>query len=604
LGGTFVLGLDTTRSGGSAEVSGEVSYSADAEGDYLSLKRILEAMKNVGPGGVVGVERTATDASKGSYVWTVTFATSLGNLPQLTLADSSLTGTGATVLTATVRDQNLLSGYFRLGFGGYTTAALPHDATGGEVASALEALSTVDSVDVFRAGPTDQGGYNWTVTFTSDYNGGNVPELTAVYRDLGGAGAAAQVATLRDGNELSGSFNVSFSDPVGVGFPALATVPAGATPSELKAALEAVGTGEVSVHRNGPDFELGYTWTVSFLEHPGDLPLIGVAFSNDGGAGSDPTGVLQGAGAHARVVETRKGTVKEVQTISTFGGRDGGVNASTKFFLKFRGATTGVIEANANGTCDATAREVQTISTSTVDTFGAGGDDHVSSLLYFSLVFYTQDGAAEETAAVFANPRGGDCSVSAAALETVLLQLDALEDVSVGYSAPVDDESCTWKVTFNDQSGNLDQMAVKVQGGANVGASASGFWGDDTVAVATERDGTVDALKYELEKLATVGTVTVTPANGNATAGGGGCSWRVTFDTNTGTAADGGALTPMTVAALQGNGSHGHFGQSARGWPDASDVVAVCNATAACVAGTSVQLGGQWAAQFRGHRTL
>lgn len=604
LGGTFVVGLDTSRSGGSAEVSGEVSYSADAEGGYLSLKRILEAMKNVGAGGVVAVERTATDASKGSYVWTVTFATALGNLPQLTLADSSLTGTGATVLTATVRDQNLLSGYFRLGFGGYTTASLPHDATGGEVASALEALSTIDSVDVFRTGPTDQGGYNWTVTFASDYNGGNVPELAAVSSDLGGAGAAAQVTTLRDGNELSGSFNVSFSDPVGTGYPPLATVPFGASPSELKAALEAVGTGEVSVHRAGPNFELGYAWTVSFLEREGDLPLVGVAFggSANGTTVSDPTGVLQGVDALARVVETRKGTVKAVQTISTFGGRDGGVNASTKFFLKFRGAATGVIEANVNGTCDATAREVQTITTSTVDTFGAGGDDHVSSLLYFSLVFYTQDGAAEETAAVFANPKGGDCSVGAAAIETVLLQLDALEEVSVGYSAPVDDESCAWKVTFNDQSGNLDQMAVKVQGGANVGASSSGFWGDDVISVATERDGTVDAIKYELEKLATVGTVTVTPANATAS---GGCTWRVTFETNTGTALDGGALTSLTVAALQGNGSHGNFEPTVRAWPDATDVVSIChNASAACLAGSSVQLGGQWAAQFRGHRTL
>lgn len=602
LGGTFVLGLDTTRSGGSAEISGEISFSADPEGDYLSVKRILEEMKNVGTGGVVAVERSATDAAKGSYVWTVTFATHLGNLPQLTLADSSLTGTGATVLTATVRDQNLLSGYFRLEYGGYTTASLPHDATGGEVASALEALSTIDSVDVFRAGPTDQGGYNWTVTFTSDYNGANVPEMVALYHDLGGAGASAQVTTLRDGNELSGGFNVSFSEPIGFGFPDSATVPFAATPSELKAALESVGTGDVSVHRSGPDFELGYTWTISFLEYEGDLPHVGVAYGDNlAGTVSDLTGVLQGLDAQARVVETRKGTIKEVQTISTYGGTNQGVNASTKFFLKFRGETTGVIEANVNGTCDATAREVQTITTSTVDTFGAGGDAHVSSLLYFSLVFYRQDGAAEETAAVFANPQGGDCSVGASALETVLHQLDALEEVSVSYSSPVDDESCTWKVTFNDQSGNLDQMAVKVQGGANVGASASGFWGDDTVSIATERDGTVDAIKYELEKLSTVGTVTVTPANATSN---GGCTWRVTFDTNTGTAEDQGALSSLSVAALQPNGTYGNFENTVRAWPDSTDIISICNDTAQCVTGTSVQLGGQWAAQFRGHRTL
>ena len=56
--------------------------------------------------------------------------------------------------------------------------------------------------------------YNWTVTFTSDFNGANVPELVATYSDLTGAGATAVVTTLRDGNELSGTFNVSFAEPV------------------------------------------------------------------------------------------------------------------------------------------------------------------------------------------------------------------------------------------------------------------------------------------------------------------------------------------------------------------------------------------------------
>jgi len=451
LGGTFALGLDTSASGGSSEMSGEISFAAAAEGDYLSVKRVLEAMKNVGPNGVVAVTRQVTNAAKGSYLWTVTFATRLGNIPQLTLRDSSLTGTGATVELATVRDQNLLGGTFRLEFGGYTTAALPHDATGGEVASALEALSTIDSVDVYRTGPTDQGGYNWTVTFTSDYNAGDVPQLVSSYDDLTGSGAAATVTTVRDGNQLSGTFNVSFSHPLGgdaSAFRANATVPFDATSSAMKHALEAVGCGEVDVHRSGPDFERGYVWTVAFLEQEGDLPHVAVAFADAGSAGS--AGDLYGVDAKARVVETRKGTVKEVQTITTYGGADMSVNASTKFFLRFRGQVTGVIEASPNASanpgdgCDATAREVQQIATATVDTFGAGGDDHVSRLLYFSLVYYTQDGAAQETSTVEANPLGGDCGAVASAIEGALEGLEALEEVTVGWSASVDDESCIW----------------------------------------------------------------------------------------------------------------------------------------------------------------
>jgi len=57
------------------------------------------------------------------------------------------------------------------------------------------------------------------------------------------------------------------------------------------------------------------------------------------------------------------------------------------------------------------------------------------------------------------------------------------------------DESRKWRVTFEDQVGNVSPMSVKVQGGANTGAAPSGFWGDDAVAVRTLRDGTVDAIK-------------------------------------------------------------------------------------------------------------
>ena len=263
LGGTFALGLDTRGSGGSSEMSGEISYHASPEGGYLSVKSVLEGMKNVGPGGVVGVERAERSGTKGSFVWTVTFATHLGDIPELTLRYSSLTGTGATVLLNTVQNQNLLGGTFRLSFGGYTTASIPHDATGGEVAGALEGLSPVDSVVVLRLGPDDQGGYNWTVTFTSDFNGGNIEEMVPVYNDLEGRGAAATVHTLRDGNELSGSFNVSWPEDAVLlpgarppTSPRSTIVPFDATSSQLKAALEnEVGTGEVDVQRVGPDFE-------------------------------------------------------------------------------------------------------------------------------------------------------------------------------------------------------------------------------------------------------------------------------------------------------------------------------------------------------------
>jgi hypothetical protein len=592
LGGTFSVGLDTSSSGGSNEMSGEISFDADATGDYLSMKTILENMQNIGENNIIDVEVEVVDSSKNTKKWTITFSNKLGDIPELYLRVSSLTGTGADVQFATIRDQNLLGGSFRLSYQGYTTASIPHDATGGEVATALESLSTIDTVNVKRVGPTRHGGYNWTITFTSDYNGANLPELIPTYDDLEGEGSSAIVTTIQDGNELGGYFNVSYPNA------SSAMVPYDATPSIMKAAIENVGFGEVVVHRSGPDFELGYSWTVSFIELEGDVEFIELDITD-----------MTGDEAYAETVETRKGTIKEVQTITTFGGADNYVNSSTKFFLKFRGEKTGVIEANpnetsyANGVCDATAREVQQIKTSTVDTYGAGGDDHVSSSLYFSLIFYTQDGDAQETSPIYANPEGGDCEVVATSIETELENLENLEEVTVTWSDTLDDESCTWRVTFDDQSGNLEPMALKVQGGANIGAAANGFWGDDTISLTTIRDGTVDAIKYELEQLTTIGTVTVDAGSYNGTATGG-CVWRVTFESNTGTLEDNGALTPLTVASIAANGSAGAFGQTVTAWPDATDSISICADPSQCVNGTSVQLGGQFTLSFRGYRTL
>jgi hypothetical protein len=413
------------------------------------------------------------------------------------------------------------------------------------------------------------------------------------------------VTTLRDGNQLSGAFNVSFAAPLAGSavVAATAAVPFDATPALMKAALESVGTGEVAVHRAGPDYELGYVWTVSFLEAAGDLPLVGAAAA----------GTLFGKGGADFASSVREGTEQGVQTIVTDGGGDGAVNASSRFCLRFRGQVTGPIFASPNGTdsggggCDATAREVQEVATTTVDSRAEGGDDHVSSGLFFSLVFYAYDGTAEETAPIYANPAGGSCVVVGVAIKNALQALAAIETVTVVASPAVADESCRWRVTFDDQSGNLPPMSVVVQGGVNTGAAASGFFGDDAVAVSTLKDGTVDAIKYELQSLATVGTVTVSPGNRTST---GGCAWRVTFDTNTGPAAAAGALARLEVAAVLANGTAGPFADAAVSATDASDRFLVCPTAdlalggGGCVNGSSVQLGGQWTAAFRGQRTL
>ena len=55
-----------------------------------------------------------------------------------------------------VQEHNLISGSFVLSFGGYDTSDIDHDATGGTVASALQALPSIQSVDVERSNPDFQ----------------------------------------------------------------------------------------------------------------------------------------------------------------------------------------------------------------------------------------------------------------------------------------------------------------------------------------------------------------------------------------------------------------------------------------------------------------
>lgn len=69
---------------------------------------------------------------------------------------------------------------------------------------------------------------------------------------------------------------------------------------------------------------------------------------------------------HAPNRQVRKGTWQEIQTIAVTAANDLlDVDNSTYFVLSFGEEVTGPILANANGSCDSDASEIQVISTST-----------------------------------------------------------------------------------------------------------------------------------------------------------------------------------------------------------------------------------------------
>jgi len=576
-GSQFTVTLDTTPTGGSQQTSGVIAYNAAPQVGTYSLYAILQYMSNIGNGGIYAVTRSGPDAQQG-YTWTVTFAARMGNVPQLTLGSSSLTGTGANIQILTVTDGNVIGGSYKLSFGGFTTPSIQHTASDFDLQQALQSLPSIGSLDVFRQGPDYQGGYTWTVTFTSNTNAGNIPAMQVAVNSLTGVGTFVNVTTIRNGNSISGKFNITFNkSTVAVNFDSSAPA--------MQTALQKIGTGIVYVTRDGPDFQSGYSWTISFVQLAGVVPLLTTSHA-----------ALFGVNSAVTVQIIRKGTIKEVQTITTT-TTNTKIRTSTRFKLNYQGQITGFIYANPNnGSCDPSLREIQVITTSTTDATGSGGFDHVSSLTVFAMIF-SNNGQTEQTNFIKANPAGGDCSVPAKLIQQELQSLYLINGaVSVSFSSRAADQTCTWKITFSSLPGNLDQMELVT---SSDGPSSSVESGDDTMSIFTLQNGTYNAIKYELEKLANIGTVTVTPSSASQKT----CTWRVTFETNTGTIQTKGSLPYLKVALAVGSNVSTNITKFSSSATYNGDTVSICRSPNICVNGTSIQLGGQFALGYNGQRT-
>jgi hypothetical protein len=118
------------------------------------------------------------------------------------------------------------------------------------------------------------------------------------------------------------------------------------------------------------------------------------------------------------------------------------------------------------------------------------------------------------------------------------------------------------------------------------GPSSIASAGDDTITVTSVVTGNVDIFKSELEKLSTVGKVTVSSAMGAKNA----CTWKVTFDTLAGL-----AVPLMQVSFLQNPPVA------------AASAMTLANGDTITIAqfqaGTSVAIGGAFTLEFNGQRT-
>jgi len=521
LGGEFALAFDTTTFGGSMEISGVISHGADAKGSRDAVKEILESMANIGEGGIFDVSRVGPDSVNG-FSWLVTFASHMRNVPPLYLYSSSLTGTGADVAFSTEQEGNILDGYFTLEYDGHETKSINHDASANDMKEALELLPSIGSVDITRTDTyvTDQGGYQWSVTFTDRANSKDLNMMSAKWNNLVGEGSNVDIIQTQQGSELSGSFNVRVGTTWG-------TISHNASAADVKHVIENLPEvlGSLEVKRSMEDDQGGYVWTARFLspQDEGDVDDFEVDYAD-----------LNAAGGTSNVVfeEVRKGSIKEVQVVSIVTDGVNDIGEDTFFQLTMtdgggRSATTGNIPANVAGVCDPVSREVQRISCTS--------SNIVSPFSKFRLLF---DGEATEY--VFANPlENGDCRIAAEDIRVALEELDTVSGTIVVDADPADELSanpaheCSWTITFQGMSGNLPEMTIATTDSDLFDFTAtSSHPGNlvDTFTIETVEDGAWNIVKTELEKLVTVGQVTVTSVGPTAEQG---CQWAVKFDTHT-----------------------------------------------------------------------
>ena len=309
--GRFFLMLDTTATGGSIQYSGYIEQAASSNETRFSVEDIVSALSNVD--GRVVVTKAEIDAN--TYDYYVTFPASMGDVPLLIPNSNELEPSGqARIQIDTLEEGNIIGGTFRLGFGLETTKDIPFDATEEELTALLQELSNIGTVTVTRGAADNQRGYRWIVTFNDPMNSGNVIELIANSTGLTktNAGAVNDInVTNIDGNQLGGSFTLAYTNSSG-DLDTTAPINFNAEASEMKAALEALNNipdGAISVTRTGPDGQLGYAWTVQFLDDYNHV------FSGDVGELVADTSLLSGASKDVTVTEARKGTIKEVQRL-------------------------------------------------------------------------------------------------------------------------------------------------------------------------------------------------------------------------------------------------------------------------------------------------
>lgn len=299
---------------GASQSSACIVFDAPARGsDVRAMENILMQMPNIDK--VYVTRKLDTVAAPNGFVYRIFFYGNgvYGDVPLLdfeictpfqTQENNVLTETG-------VNRQIVISMVDRGGFHAANTFVNAKTATADQLTLDLDRLPVFGDVIVSRSLADEQGGFIWTVAFKDSQ--GNLPQFICAVDATFKAkpGAKCESSTLTDGNVLSGTFVVDSSIPINFD----------ANAATVKAALEAMAwVGAVQVVQSAPTAQLGYTWTITFVDYVGDVPPLTVTSS------------LVGTSASIQVREVRKGNI-----------------ISGTFTLSYKGVATAPIRWNAQG---------------------------------------------------------------------------------------------------------------------------------------------------------------------------------------------------------------------------------------------------------------
>lgn len=214
----------------------------------------------------------------------ITFLEYAGISPLLSCA-------GANVTTLVNGTSEPIAGNFSLIFRGNSSQQVPVDAPASQLEMVLNALDGVTPGDIVVTEDkeaTFNGGRKWRVTFNGSSVDGNVPLLSLGRNELSGTNPFVDVSEIIQGNEVSGTFELSF------GTDTTYELALTASARDVQSALESLPSiDRVSVNKvsASPGSSQGYQWDVTFLPisdgavtgNAGNLQLMTIDGSKLGG---------------------------------------------------------------------------------------------------------------------------------------------------------------------------------------------------------------------------------------------------------------------------------------------------------------------------------